>query len=262
MQPVGNPTPVSNGYFDDLDQMVPTVLPGQIVYYRIAISYPYYGGTATEISTALKLIAGGGSYPTPNASGLKFPGWPEWPEPVFVNQSVLGGTNYSTSTNQTRIPGETVSFTNIFFGYIDFGIPTGQWRKDGKLLPNGTNFFQLDGSFGGDYAAVLTLTNVQPSDAGSYDVQVLGNNWIIGPETTLNVQITNGNGIFLSPRSDSTNFLTDLQGVAGRSYAIQSSSNLLDWNALLTLSNGTGLVTLTNALGTNSSLFYRAMLLP
>jgi len=244
--------------------MVPTVLPGQIVYYRIAFTYSYNGGTQTQISTALKLIAGGGSYTTPSASGLKFPIWLEWPDPFFVNRSLFpgAGTNISSSTNQTRITGETVRLTNIFYGCQDYGIPTGQWRKDGNLLPNGTNFFIVDGGFCYDFAAILTLTNVQPSDAGDYDVQVLGNNWIIGPETTLSMQITNGNGVFLSPRSDSTNFLADLQGVAGRNYAIQSSSNLLNWNALLTLSNGTGLVTLTNALGTNNSLFYRAMLLP
>ena len=42
MQPVGLPRPVNNGYYGPTNAvaLVPTVSPGQLVYYRVDISYP------------------------------------------------------------------------------------------------------------------------------------------------------------------------------------------------------------------------------
>lgn len=256
MVPVSDPSSVMNGYFDDFDWDVPTVAPGQTVYYRVEVTYPYNGSSVKQPSTVLKLVAGGGSTPVPDASGIRFPGWLEWPSDPYPTAS--------TATNQIRLTGETVSFTNDFYAGGDYGIPTGQWRKDGVLLPNGTNFFQAPPvtypGFG-TFRAILTISNVQPSDAGVYDVQVLGNNWIIGPKTGLSVQTANGNGVLLSPRLTGSNFVADFQGIIGRNYAIQWSSNLTDWNALQTTSNATGTITFTNAPG-NAARFYRTLLLP
>ena len=255
MQPIGYSTPMTNGYFQGSDQVVPTVVPGQPVYYRVNITFPVNGGSFTQSSTTIKLIAGdGAAYPVPASIGLQFPVWIEWPgDPHLIS---------ATPTNQIRLPGETVSFTNDFYADSDYGLPVGQWRKDGKLLPNRTNFFQYDGSSGyGDFRTVLTLTNVQPGDAGVYDVQVLGDNWIVAAKTILSVQTSNGQGVFQSPRSDGTQFVTDFQGIAGRNYGILWSSNLLNWNTLLTLSSGTGFVTFTNS-STDHARYYRAVLLP
>ncbi len=261
MQPVGdtwdfswfNDDPSWAGYFDWGDEVVPTVSPGQTVYYRVDLTYPTWFGTFTQQSTTLKLIAGGGSYPTPSAANLKFPLWPEWPEPWY---ELWPG---SAPTNQVRIPGETVSLTNYYAAYTDFGVPTCQWRKDGKIIPGATNFVLLGSSY---YNSVFTVTNVQPADAGIYDVEVFGNQWIVAPTITLSVQLTNGPGLLLSPRLSDTNFVCDLLGVSGRNYLIQWSADLLTWNDLLTASNLTGMMTLTNPITTNAACFYRARLLP
>ena len=248
---------VSNGYFDGIAASAPSVMPGQTVYYRVDITYPFQGQTITEPSTTLKLTAT--KYPAlPDASNLKFPIWIEWPD-----DPTPFGTN-NTSTNQIRVPGETVTLTNDFYGGGDYGFPTGQWRKDGVLLSNGTNFFQVPPIFApgyGAFRAILTISNVQPSDAGVYDVQVLGNNWIIGPKTSLSVQTANGNGAFINPRASGSNFMADLQGIIGRNYLIQTSSNLLDWNTLQTVSNASGVITISNA-PADGTRFYRSQLLP
>jgi hypothetical protein len=265
MQPVGDTWDFSwygndpgwAGYFDANDQVIPSVSPGQTVYYRVDITYPAWSGSYTQPSTTLKLVAGGGSYPVPSITNLKFPWWPEWPEPAYQNRSG------SAATNQVRIPGETVSLTNFYFAFTDFGFPTCQWRKDGKIIPGGTNFAQIDGgSWGGDYRTVFTITNVQPADAGIYDVEVFGNQWITTPIITLSVQTSNGLGVLLSPRFAATNFVCDLLGVASRNYLIQWSPDLLTWNDLLTASNLTGTITFTYPVSTNTACYYRARLLP
>jgi hypothetical protein len=263
MQPVGdawdfswyNDDPSWAGYFDWGDEVVPTVSPGQTVYYRVDLTYPTWFGSYTQQSTTLKLIAGGGSYPTPSMTNLKFPLWPEWPEPIY--------DNYPSPTNQVRIPGETFSLINSYSAYTDFGVPTCQWRKDGKVIPGATNFVQVyGGSEGGGYESVFTITNVQPADAGIYDAEVFGNQWIIAPTITLSVQLTNGPGLLLSPRFADTNFVCDLLGVASRNYLIQWSPDLLTWNDLFTVSNRAGTATFTNSSTSNGVRFYRACLLP
>jgi hypothetical protein len=258
MQPVGLSIAVINGYYgsSSLTRTVPTVTPGQAVYYRVDIA-PTFDFNAQ--STVLQLTAGGGGFPTPSAYGLKFPGWwvGEGLEPVIV-------TYYpNTPTNQVRIPGETFSLTNTYFAYTDYGTPTAQWRKNGSLIIGATNFPAIvDGGVAGIFQSVLTITNVQPADAGIYDLVVIGNNWIVGPKTVLSIQITNGSGVFQSPQFRGTNFVCDLLGAAGRNYTIQWSTNLFNWNDLTTLSNVTGTITFTNAPALGGAQFYRARLQP
>jgi hypothetical protein len=251
MQPIGESTPMSGGYFDDFDQMVPTVLPGQVVYYRVGITYPTtYRGIYTQLSTILKLTAG---EPTPDASSLKFPGWPEWPEPDL---------SYESPGYFVKIPGETFSLSETLFAYTDFGTPYCQWRKDGNVIAGATNLVQISGGlWGGEYQSVLTITNLQPTDAGVYDLIVFGNNWTVSSRKTLSIQVTNGQGVLQSPRISNTNFLCDLVGIAGRQYALQWSTDLLNWQSLSTASNATGTITFTNSQIGNAQ-FYRAMLLP
>ncbi|HEX5397802.1 MAG TPA: immunoglobulin domain-containing protein [Verrucomicrobiae bacterium] len=266
MQPVGLSTAVSNGYYGRpfVTRTVPTVAPGQSVFYRVNITYTniYSFSTLTQQSAVLNLVAGGGVYPVPSTGYLKFPAWPEWPEPVFLisgGGGVLNGLA-STPTNQVRIPGERFSLTNLFWGFGDFGVPTWQWRKDGNTIGSPQNF---TGGITSEYGiAILTITNVQPSDAGIYDVVVLGNDWIVGPKTFVSIQITNGCGVFQSPRLRGTNFVCDLLGAAGRNYKIQCSTNLTVWNDIVTLSNTTGMVAFSNSPAPGGAQFYRTVLLP
>jgi len=264
MQPVGDTwdfswyagDPSMAGYFDMDDQLVPTVSPGQTVYYRVDLTYPALSGTYTQPSRTLRLVAGGGSYPTPSADAIRFPTWPEWPEPWWHPEA-------STATNQTRIPGETFSFSAYYSAYTDFGIPTAQWRKDGRPIAGATNFVQtFGGAFGGNYQSVCALTNVQAADAGTYDVEVFGNQWMVKPTIRLSVQLLNGPGLFLTPRFSGTNLVCDLLGVAGRNYLVQWSPDLVSWNDLFSPTNITGTVTFTNPLASDAARFYRARLLP
>ena len=261
MQPVGLSTGVTNGYYgySFFTRTVPTVAPGQAVYYRVDIAPTYDLGNSQ--STVLQLTAGGGGFPTPSVYGLKFPGWwvGEGLEPVIL-------TYYpNTSTNQVRIPGETFSLTNTYFAYTDYGTPTAQWRKNGSPIIGATNFPDIDPGYmnvDGIFQGVLTITNIQPADAGIYDLVVIGNDWIIGPKTVLSIQITNGGGVFQSPRFGGTNFVCDLLGAAGRNYAIQWSTNLTDWHNFITQYNSTGTVTFSNTPALGNAQFYRAMLQP
>lgn len=254
MQPVGASTAVVNGYFNATPKTVPSVAPGQTVYYRVDITYPYFGGSFTQSSTVLQLVAGGGGYPTPSAAALKFPLWPEWPEPWYQS-------SYSSPTNLVCLPGTSLTLTNYFMGYSDFGIPTLQWRKDGRSITSPMSF---TGSWPTYYSStnVLTLSSLQPADAGIYDAVVLGNNWLTGPKISLSIQFTNGPGVLRYPRVSDTNFLCDLQGVVSLTYAIQWSTNLSAWNSLCTLSNATGTITFTNGLAPEGRRFYRALLSP
>jgi hypothetical protein len=264
MQPCGLGAAVSNGYYGNrfLTRNVPTVAPGQNVYYRVDIAYTNIFGTATQQSAVLNLVAGGGIYPVPSSGDLKFPAWPEWPEPIFMTSGGGGVFNglASTPTNQVRIPGESFSLTNLFWGYGDLGKPTWQWRKDGNLLGSPQNF---TGGVTSEYGvAVLTVTNAQPGDAGIYDVAVLGNNWFVGPKTVLSIQITNGYGVFQCPRLKGANLVCDLLGAAGRNHIIQWSTNLSDWNDSITLTNVSGTITFSNTPALGGAQFYRARLRP
>jgi hypothetical protein len=252
MIPFGTSVTVTNGYYGNsaMRRTVSTVAPGQNVYYRVDVTFTNYAAY-TLPSTVLKLTAGGGSFPVPSAYGLKFPFWPEWPEPTLV---------YTTPTNQVRILGETFSLTNQYWAWTDFGIPTAYWRKDGNPIPGGTNFTQTP--YGFEYQSILMLTNTQTADAGIYDLVVLGNLWLTGPKTTLSVQVTNGFGILISPRWSGTNFVCDLLGAAGRYYAIQWSTNLTDWHNFTTQYNAAGTITFTNYPVPGSAQFFRARLQP
>ncbi len=256
MQPAGSSVPVSSGYFSapfPFYKSVPTIAPGQTVYYRVDITYSDSGYAYTQPSTVLQLVAGGGSYPTPSAANLKFPIWPEWPEPWY-------SSFYSSPTNQVLVPGASVTLSNYFMAYSDFGMPTIQWRKDGRTITAPMSF---TGSWPTYYSlqGVVTLTNLQPADAGIYDAVVIGNNWLISPKLSLSIQFTNGPGILRAPRWSGGNFLCDLEGVASLNYQVQWSTNLSAWNTLCTLSNATGTVTFTNSLAPEGRRFYRALLL-
>lgn len=187
---------VQNGFFGVADTSVPTVAAGQTVYYRVNVAYPHSSSqTGSNISTVLNLIAGGGTNPVPSATNVYFPAWLEWPD----YDPGLGEfpPPYSTPTNQLRIIGETFTLTNTFLGYLgDLGPRTAQWRKDGIRIGDPVT---LTG-YSGTTNRTLTFTNFQPSDAGIYDLEYKGNNWVIGPKTVLSVLLTNDPAIIQSPR--------------------------------------------------------------
>jgi len=252
-----NKAVVTNGFYNpNKNVTVPAVAPGQNVYYAVSIYYTNSNIVYTQVSTVISFTAGGGVYPVDSGYGLKFPAWPEWPEPWI---SYYGVYAISPPT-QTRAAGETFSLTNAYQGYGDFGTPYLQWRKNGIMV--GNKQYLPSGIYGGAAQVVLTITNAQPSDAGVYDVDVRGNDWFIGQKIYVSVQTTNGQGVFQAPKFLGTNFVCDLAGMTGRNYKVQQSTNLLNWSDLVTLSNVNGTVTFTNPPAGSGSYFYRTVLVP
>jgi hypothetical protein len=257
MAPVGEAWDFSwgePGYFDDYDQWVPTVSPGQTVYYQVNLSYPYGGGTYIQPSRTLALVAGGGSFPTPSSTDLKFPIWIEWPEPTW-----FGG---GSATNLVILPGETITLAENYGACGDFGMLTYQWRKDGQPIPGQTNGVFYAYPYCGSANTTLALTNVQAADAGVYDIVVRGNRFICEPKIALSVQFLGGSGVFQSPRIDGANFTCDLTGATGRRYQIQWSTNLITWNVLTTVTNANGVVSFSSPRMPTAARFYRSDLLP
>jgi hypothetical protein len=238
MQLVSPTTPITltNGYYSGGVRNVANVTGGQTMYYQVLVQNNL---GYSQLSTTISVTAGGNGFSTPSVSSLIFPLIIEWPYPTFF---IFNDVN---PTNLVSMPGETASFQIMY--YNDSILPAVQWRKDGINIPNATN-------------NTVTITNVQPADAGVYDAIVIGEfQPAISPRYFLTVQTTNGTGLFTSPRISGSNFLSDLQGMPGRAYAIQWSSNLANWNGLLTLTNGTGTITFSNGISSGSR-FYRAIL--
>jgi len=235
-----------NGYYAAADQTMPTSASGQPVYYSILYTNI---NTTPQLSTVILLNAGTNGSPAPPAFGLKFPEWPEWPEPHL---------NKYPTTQQIRVSGETITFESFYSAYTDFGIPYVQWRKDGRNISGATNYTYL----AEEAQSTFTITNIQSSDAGVYDVEIFGNNWEDGPKIYVSVQTTNGQGVLQNPQFNGTNFSCSLLGAPTRNYDVQWSTNLVAWNDLLTVSNTTGTVAFTNASPSLGVQFYRTILLP
>jgi hypothetical protein len=79
-----------------------------------------------------------------------------WSSPALLIVGSGPPTITLQPTNQAAAPGATVSFTASVSGAAPFSY---QWVFDGTILPGAT-------------ANVLTLTNVQPSNAGTYSLSV------------------------------------------------------------------------------------------
>ncbi len=88
--------------------------------------------------------------------------------------TVNASTTASTPSSQTACSGDTVNFSTTPGGTGPF---TFQWKKDGSPI-------------GGANSSSLALTNVQPSDAGTYSVLVTGACGSTEPSATLAVNTT------------------------------------------------------------------------
>ena len=248
----GNPGPVA--LFASL---------GQTIYYRVDVTYTYNGEPVTQPSAVLSYVVTNTSSfgPSDFCVGLRFPVFIEWPTPYFEQPQATFG---APPTNAVVAPGETINLLFDVFDQIS-DLPPGsvQWRKDGQNIPGanqltypGTNAYMIP-------STTFSITNVQPSDAGVYDVVAQGfYQPAISYEFALSVQISNGPGTLQSPRVLGTNFVCDLAGIGGRQYDVQWSTNLTDWHDLVNVSNAAGFMTFSNAIGNSTLGFYRSKLLP
>lgn len=159
--------------------------------------------------------------------------------------SLPGITGQPQSTNVTV--GSNATFTVTATGTS----PTYQWRFNA-------------GTIGGATSSSYTVTNAQTNNAGNYSVVVTN---ILGSVTSSNALLTVSPPQppqFLSVTVSSNGLVQMvLHGQAGSSYAIDGSSNLVDWIQLTTFTNTNGTYQFTDPSSTNNSLgFYRARLLP
>jgi hypothetical protein len=149
-----------------------------------------------------------------------------------------------TPTNQTVPVGGTASFSAVVAGTEPISY---QWQWDG------TN---LDGAV----SQTLSLTNVQPGQAGGYSVMVTNS---AGSATSAVAVLTVASPpLLLNARTTANGTFTfTLSGVAGLSYVIEVTTNLEEWTPLASVTNIADQADFTDMTSSNSvSRFYRARL--
>ena len=172
---------IANGYYDyGAVVSVPTVSPGQTVYYRVDVTDTTFN--STRPSRVLTLAAGGGAYPTPSVSAIQVPCYIEWPDP----QPYAGA-----ATNLVFNSGQTITLYSYYWCCGDFGYPHFQWRKDGVPIPGATNYTGGISYGAGSFYPFMTITNVQVADAANYDLVINGSYSFIDVSTSLSIRFTN-----------------------------------------------------------------------
>jgi len=163
--------------------------------------------------------------------------------------------NITVSGMGDVVQGETVRFNVQAFGEPPV---TYSWFYGGNLIPGATNT-----SFSGQDSFSYSITNVQASHAGVYEVGVSNNyGGFLVPIVSLRV--------FPPPSLESPtvtpqgNFSLVLTGAPNRRYAIELATNLPVWQAHRTVTNVTGRVEMAETNGVTDApwRFYRARVLP
>jgi hypothetical protein len=148
--------------------------------------------------------------------------------------------------NQTLTIGQTATFSVGAIGTPMLGY---QWCFNGAALPGATN-------------ALLTLTGVHATSAGSYSVVVTN---VAGSVTSASAMLTVTNPvIILSAAAGSSlsanGFTFPVSVPAGATYVILTSTNLINWSPLVTNTALTGGDLFIDGAATNcTGRFYRVM---
>jgi hypothetical protein len=146
--------------------------------------------------------------------------------------------------SQTVASGSNVTFNVTTAGFSPLNY---QWKF------NGTNLAATNTS--------LTLTNVQLSQAGNYAVLVTNlYGSALSSNAVLSVYATAAATLGGYSFSGNNGFQFQVAGVPGFNYAVQESTNLIDWVTLITNTSPFSFID-TNAAGTPQQ-FYRAIYSP
>jgi hypothetical protein len=148
-----------------------------------------------------------------------------------TNVVVDAGTNV-TFTARAYVAGQAVTYY--------------QWQFNGAPLEAATT----NGNS-------LTLTNVQPSQQGTYAVVITVTN--VAPATFAATLTVRGAPTLSQPQWSDGTFHMRLEGTPNTSYAIEVSTNLTNWGVLQTVAYTNGLMPVADATATNApQRFYRA----
>ena len=149
----------------------------------------------------------------------------------------------SPPRSQTVSAGTNVTFAVSATGSGPLGY---QWRLNGANLAGANN-------------ASLSLTDVQTTNAGAYDV-VISNAAGLATSEPANLTVRPSPAWFLSVAMLSNNqALMVFAGVPGQDYVIQASTNLVAWTAISVFTAGNGPLPFVDPAATNSAWrFYRA----
>jgi hypothetical protein len=149
-------------------------------------------------------------------------------------------------TNQTVLAGATVNFSAAASGTTPLSY---QWQF------NNTN---LDGAV----SQALSLTNVQPAQAGGYSVLVTNS---AGSVTSVVAILTvAGRPLLLNAKTTPGGaFAFTISSTTGLVYMVEITTNFLAWTPLTSVTNTTGQADFTDTASSNSvSRFYRARWMP
>jgi uncharacterized repeat protein (TIGR01451 family) len=149
-----------------------------------------------------------------------------------------------TPTNTVASPGDAVLLSAAATGSAPLGY---YW------MFNGTNLLSA--------VENLSLTNVQPGQAGQYQVVATNGAGAVTSSVALLTLLTQP--ILLSPATDTNGAFTFmLSGDVGQNYLIEVSTNLENWNPAGTLSNATGQTPFIETNTTEPFRVYRARRIP
>jgi hypothetical protein len=240
----------SNAYFDGGTRSVGT--DNGTVYVRINVSSDE--SVETRTSGIMAIQTGNAETPTP-LRGLAFapPRIPPLtPDPYFSHDRDWLETGTFGGEVALRVGVQSYAQRVRY-----------QWQKDGRDIPGAsgefvrTNFYPLHG------VAALALTNLQISDAASYRVRVEpAANYPFSGNALLAL-IEPDSGRFLCPTLRNGAWQTELRAGIGRRYAIQFSSDLVNWETISTVTNSQGNVPVQCApRSSTGNGFYRALLVP
>jgi hypothetical protein len=122
-----------------------------------------------------------------------------------------------------------------------------QWRKNGTPIEGAT-------------APDLTIGSVGTADVGSYDVMVAG---ACGAQTSVVAELSLSAPVAFRleaiGRLPGGAFQLNLIGAAGQIYAIQSSTNLVDWSTWTNIVSNAASAPVVDGRNTGTYQFYRAI---
>jgi len=188
--------------------------------------------------------------PTNGLSAFRDPAAAYLPRRFYRAQSMspvqdLAPTFTVMPSSQSARAGATVVLLATAIGYP---MPTYQWLHNGAAMEGATN-------------SVLVLANVQTTNAGNYSVLAFNRvaAAISTPPAVLTVVPLS---IDISRSPTNGQLVLNLHGPPGSRCELQTSTNLVNWAALKTLTNSTGTISFAESVAGFRHRFYRLRELP